>query len=342
LNNTKKDFKETRIEVENGCVKFIDAYETPSGLNIAVNLERPSFYKVFPLPRLVKKGKVLKPYRLVLDIEKPPTREHLDNIIDIPAYITQGNIDWIRITDPKEAVDSIEGKFLGNSLDFFRLANGDFMALIWVGLNESLRSSQLWIRINYKDGQSKEIKEEIKIRRGIFRLQRLRLPEYMVTLSKENLLRVERENKRLKKIWQILTPKRYWQGSFVMPVEGCISSEFGTRRILNGKPRSPHTGIDIAAPYGEEIIATNHGKVVFVGELFFGGKAVIIDHGLGLYSIYFHLSKFAVEEGGFIKKGQLLGFVGSTGRATSPHLHFGVKLKGSSVNPVCLFYLPCK
>ena len=117
---------------------------------------------------------------------------------------------------------------------------------------------------------------------------------------------------------------------------------FGSVRIMNGQPRNPHNGEDIGAPLGAEVAATNDGVVRLTVDHVFSGKGVFVDHGLGFYSMYFHLSEILVTDGDLVKAGQILGKVGATGRATGPHLHWGVKLNGARVNPYALLDLPFK
>ena len=101
-------------------------------------------------------------------------------------------------------------------------------------------------------------------------------------------------------------------------------------------PRAPHSGTDLSAPAGTEVVATNHGKVALVGNYFFAGGSVIIDHGGGLYSMYFHLSEFKVEEGAMVRRGDVVALSGGTGRVTGPHLHWGVRLNNTRVDPLTL------
>ena len=111
---------------------------------------------------------------------------------------------------------------------------------------------------------------------------------------------------------------------------------------MNGQPRNPHNGEDISAPHGADVVATNDGVVRLTVDHFFSGKGLFLDHGLGLYSMYFHLSEVLVKEGDLVKAGESVGKVGATGRATGPHLHWGVKLNGARVNPYALLDLPFK
>jgi murein DD-endopeptidase MepM/ murein hydrolase activator NlpD len=120
-----------------------------------------------------------------------------------------------------------------------------------------------------------------------------------------------------------------------VPQEASASS-FGSRRIINGIARAPHAGTDLSAPMGTEVMAVNDGRVVLVGNFFFAGGSVVLDHGGGLFTMYFHLSEFRVGEGLFAHKGDVLGLSGATGRVTGPHLHWGVRLNNSRVDPLDL------
>lgn len=158
--------------------------------------------------------------------------------------------------------------------------------------------------------------------------QRSTLPSNMVDLDKETLARVKTESKAVHKAFAAFVPHPLWMGRFVEPVRGKISGRFGSRRVINGQPRKPHSGEDIAAPEGTPVVAMNDGVV-----------RLTADHGLGLFSMYFHLSGVGVKHGQVVKKGQEIGKVGSTGRATGPHLHWGVRLNGSRVGPYWLLAL---
>jgi murein DD-endopeptidase MepM/ murein hydrolase activator NlpD len=118
-----------------------------------------------------------------------------------------------------------------------------------------------------------------------------------------------------------------------------MAPNFGEKRIYNNVPRSSHSGIDIAAPFGSPARASNSGRVVLARDLYFSGKTVIIDHGLGLFTYYCHFSRLKVSRGEAVEKGSVIALTGSTGRSTGPHLHWGVRLHGSRVDPAALLGL---
>lgn len=180
------------------------------------------------------------------------------------------------------------------------------------------------------------IKGKINVMAVDFPVENLTLPPEKVFLSEEDLKRAEKEKELLDNIWVQVTQERLWSGDFIEPAEGREGSAFGLRRIINGEERSPHTGRDVIADEGAQVFAANRGRVVFTGELFFGGNSIIIDHGLGLYSMYFHLSKILTKKDDLVEKGQKIGLIGSTGRASGPHLHWGLRLLNARIDPLSL------
>ncbi len=160
-----------------------------------------------------------------------------------------------------------------------------------------------------------------------------------VTPLNEDEAEILREQKDVKEaLTTVDNVNQAWQNGFVLPLSGRISGNFGNQRIFNGIPKSPHTGTDIAAPEGSEVKAAGDGKVLLSGgNYFYGGNMVIIDHGLGLQTIYMHLQKATVKKGDEVKKGDVVGLVGKTGRATGPHLHWGASFNNIRFRPHSLF-----
>jgi murein DD-endopeptidase MepM/ murein hydrolase activator NlpD len=156
-------------------------------------------------------------------------------------------------------------------------------------------------------------------------------PQQLQEIKKDKDIKVE--------TFRHMEPQRLWSGSFRAPVTARISDLFGTRRVFNGETRSVHEGLDYAALAGTPVAAVNAGTVILARPLFFEGNCVVLDHGQGLLTLYLHLSKFEVKEGEHVKRGQIVGLSGGTGRATGPHLHFAVRWQGIYVNPATLLKL---
>jgi murein DD-endopeptidase MepM/ murein hydrolase activator NlpD len=166
--------------------------------------------------------------------------------------------------------------------------------------------------------------------------QKLTLPPEMVELDDPTLQRVLKEQKIMQALWKEPELDLFWHGAFVKPIPGEIVGPFGKGRIINGQPRSPHSGVDLRGAAGTPIKAMNRGKIVLTDDQFFSGRSVVIDHGGEILSMYFHMEKILVQQGDMVEKGRIIGLVGSTGRATGPHLHWGVRINGLRIDPMTL------
>ena len=174
-----------------------------------------------------------------------------------------------------------------------------------------------------------------------FKVKSKKYPEQHITLKDTSKveLSAEDEARAVREIANIKELKRHWRDEkhtdldFMIPAEGRLSGNFGLRRFFNGKPRSPHAGLDVAVARGTPIKASAHGKVLAVDDYFFNGKTIFVDHGNGLLTMYCHLDQSDVLTGDEVSKGQQIGLSGQTGRATGPHLHWSVVLNGAMVDP---------
>lgn len=155
----------------------------------------------------------------------------------------------------------------------------------------------------------------------------------LVNPNEEDLKRIRGESSRMQKQYRRFSKPEPSLRPFLIPADGVISSPFGRRRILNDQPRSPHSGLDIAAAAGAPIRAPTAAEVTLTGNFFFNGNTVFLDHGQGLITMYCHLSETKVHEGDLVERGDIIGLVGATGRATGPHLHWSVSLNGNRVDP---------
>ncbi|MDC4203570.1 MAG: M23 family metallopeptidase [Candidatus Manganitrophus sp.] len=251
-----------------------------------------------------------------------------------PIQVKQGEIALITLTLESD-IPSVVGKFLDQPIPFFKKNTDEYAAMIGIDLDQKIGLQPLIV--TWKKGESTDRREiPIEVVSASFGTETLKLPKAMVDLDPPTLARVEKEQARMKEIFNKSADQRLWEAAFIVPAEGKVAGTFGLRRIMNGQPRNPHTGEDISAPLGTPVLASNGGRVILVGEFYFNGHSVIIDHGLGLFSMYFHLAETTVKEGDVVAKGQAIGSVGQSGRATGPHLHWGVRLNGARVNPFSL------
>lgn len=153
-----------------------------------------------------------------------------------------------------------------------------------------------------------------------------------VSYSNEVAKRIEKEKDAAIKTYATITKGRLWGKPFIKPLDSIITSPYGSARIFNGKVNSYHGGTDLRAAIGTPILATNDGKVALVQDRYLSGKSIYIDHGSGVYSVYFHLDEFLVKEGDMIKQGQVIAKSGDTGRVSGAHLHFGIVINGTNVD----------
>ncbi len=176
--------------------------------------------------------------------------------------------------------------------------------------------------------------QTFKIKRKAYATQYLTITnKRKVTPNKLDMRRIKKEKAEINKILSHWSVPSQPLTQFNLPIQGHKSSSFGLRRYYNKKPRSPHTGMDLAAPLGTPVKAPAAGTVIGTGNFFFTGNTVFLDHGYGVISIYAHLNKIKVKKGETLKRGEVLGTVGKTGRATGPHLHWGISMNDARVNP---------
>lgn len=246
-----------------------------------------------------------------------------------PPAINQGDAFTVKVSGVNPAGLPM-AELSGKQLSFSSCGEGCFLALGSVSIDT--QSGDHIIRLNIGD---QEINLSLAVKQAAFPERHLTLPDEKVFLNPEDLKRAQAEAAKLKSLWPVVTDK-VWEGNFILPLENSISTAFGTKRIINKKKNSIHRGIDIRGKKGEKVNATNTGRVVLAEELFFGGNTLILDHGQGIYSLYMHLSAFNVAVDDIVAKGSVIGFVGSTGRSTGPHLHFGVKVLNVNTNPISL------
>jgi murein DD-endopeptidase MepM/ murein hydrolase activator NlpD len=227
-------------------------------------------------------------------------------------------------TDPRSAI-TVDGTPV-------RVSPG---GLFLVGLGRDA-PPRIVVRAAKADGRATARSLEIERRR--YDIQRIDgLPQRQVAPSAEDLKRIRDDGRRIAAVRTLASAVTDFAGGFAWPLAGRLSGVFGSQRILNGEPRRPHSGVDVSAPQGTPVKAPADGVVALVqGDMFFTGKTLMIDHGHGLNSVYAHMSAILVERGQRVVKGQAIGRVGATGRATGPHLHWGVSLFDTHLDPALL------
>jgi murein DD-endopeptidase MepM/ murein hydrolase activator NlpD len=254
---------------------------------------------------------------------------------------SQGSLLLVELRSARPLTE-VKGIWDGKSVPFWKEDGREavHVGLLGVDLEKPPGRYELKITAQRSAGEKIVCSAKIAVKTGKFATEQLRVGKQFVEPNPEQVRRANEERDRLREIFDRVTPERLWMGRFRVPLDGVTSgSNFGKRRILNGNPGSPHGGVDLPGMTGTPVHATQRGKVVLAEELFFAGNAVVLDHGLGVYTLYGHLSEIGVKVGDTLEKGTVLGKVGATGRVTGPHLHWGLTVERARVNPLQLVNL---
>jgi murein DD-endopeptidase MepM/ murein hydrolase activator NlpD len=256
----------------------------------------------------------------------------------------QGQVLVITVKGEEQTTE-VKGTFLSRTIPFFReFRPGEpagYIGLLGIDMQDDPGTYELAVEVKQGE-QAKQLSFNILVAKEKFAVEHLKLPKEKVDLDEKSLARWKAEQQLVQQALAENSRLKLWHSNFIEPVNGKRTGIFGSVRIMNGQPRNPHNGEDIGAPMGADVAATNDGIIRITVDHIFSGKGVFIDHGLGFYTMYFHLSEILVKDGDLVKVGQIIGKVGATGRATGPHLHWGVKLNGARVNPYSLLDLPFK
>ncbi len=255
-----------------------------------------------------------------------------------PREIRQGDIFLLEVRAP-EPVRSLAGRFGRREAAFWP---GDrdqtvYRALVGADLEDAPGPSELVLEARSAAGESLRARLAIAVQSASFPVQRLTVPRPFSDLDPSTLARVQREQQRMGEVLGEFTPRRLWDGPFRVPLDDAPAPHgFGARRIVNGEARASHNGADYAVPAGTPVRAAQGGTVVLAEEHFFPGRAVVIDHGLRLFTMYFHLQETRLRQGEAVRARQVIGSVGASGRVTGAHLHWGARLGGARVDPTAL------
>jgi len=254
---------------------------------------------------------------------------------------SQGSLLLVEVKSAKPVAE-LQGEWDGRSVPFWREAEGKASRKGLLGIDLEKKPGQYELRVTGQtaSGEKMSCTAKVMVRKGRFATERLQVEKQFVEPSPEQIKRADEERQKLRDIFDRVTPERLWDGNFRIPLDGVTAgSNFGKRRILNGSPGSPHSGVDLPGATGTPVHAAQRGKVVLAEELFFAGNTVVVDHGLGIYTLYGHLSAIDAKVGDILETGDVLGRVGATGRVTGPHLHWGLTVEKARVNPLQLVKL---
>jgi hypothetical protein len=256
----------------------------------------------------------------------------------IPVPVLAGAPELVRVSAPGAA--SIDGEWLGRKLEFFRgLGDHGWFALAGVDVDAPVGPSELKITIHDAKGGARALNRAIRVRPAHYRTSDLTVAPEFVQPGPEALKQIAADQLLTEKAYASSALKPLWQGNYRPPVSSPQSERFGTRRIFNGTLASNHKGLDFRAAPGTPVRASNSGVVVLAHPLYYAGNTVIIDHGMGLFTLYMHFSKITVRVGQHVVRGQKLGLSGATGRVTGPHLHWAVRWQGAYLDPAKLLRL---
>jgi hypothetical protein len=257
-----------------------------------------------------------------------------------PEVVEAGSPELIRVAAPASA--TLEGEWLGQKLAFsWSRDRQAWYALAGVDVEGAVGTSSLRIEatLNGTSSGTADLSRSIEIHEAHYLTGTLTVAPKFVAPGPKELARIQTEVALKEKVFAGSASQPLWSGDFRAPVHAPPTDSFGTRRIFNGQLASVHKGMDFRAKPSTVVRAGNSGVVVLARPLYYEGNCVVIDHGLGLYTISMHLSRIDVREGQRVTKGQLVGLSGATGRVTGPHLHWAVRWQNAYLDPAKLLQL---
>jgi murein DD-endopeptidase MepM/ murein hydrolase activator NlpD len=249
-----------------------------------------------------------------------------------PGTVQPGSVVLLTI-ESDEPVPTLRARAFGRDLAPFPLDERTWQVL--VGIDLDVKPGTHTVEIETA-GPPTRVVHALLVSPRQFPTRTLTVDPGLVNPPAKEMDRIAREAEQLRRLWGAPAGAKRWEGPFVRPVPDAANSSFGTRSVYNGEARSPHGGTDFLSPAGRPIKAPNAGLVVLAAPLYFTGGTVVIDHGLGVFSLFAHLSSIGVHEGDVVKTAEVIGEVGATGRVTGPHLHWAVRVGGARVDPLSL------
>jgi murein DD-endopeptidase MepM/ murein hydrolase activator NlpD len=239
------------------------------------------------------------------------------------------------------AARSVSGNLQGHTVVFFSSSDRrTWFSLAGIDVETAPGKYPLTVEATLDDGTSRTFHDDLNIEEAPYEKVPLSVPDKFVEPNAAALKKIAADKILKDKAFAASDSKPQWTGNFVSPLHQAPQSDsFGNQRLFNGKLASVHRGLDYHAKSGTPVAAVNSGRVVLAQPLYYEGGCVVIDHGLGLMSVYMHLSKIQVAVGRRVRRGQTIALSGATGRATGPHLHLGIRWQGSYLDPAKLFQI---
>lgn len=268
-----------------------------------------------------------------------PVRKSCDGGVTLRAtsgIAAQGSLVLTQVMTPKD-VTKVTSEWDGRDTPLWREPDKALTLHGLLGVDLEKAPGQYEWKVSWlgPSGAAESCSVMLTVRTGKFATERLTVEQKFVQPDPEQEKRAEEDGKKMRAVYDTITPERLWDGKFQFPLKGVTTGgNFGRRRILNGQARSPHAGVDFPAAAGTAVFASQSGKVMLAEDLYYSGNTVVIDHGFGIFTMYCHLSKIGVNAGEMVKVGEEIGKVGATGRVTGPHLHWGLTIDHARVNAV--------
>jgi murein DD-endopeptidase MepM/ murein hydrolase activator NlpD len=276
---------------------------------------------------------------LLAPAQNPPAAPTAWQVRFEPTTLVNGAPAVLYVLPPVQ-LETLSGSWMGHKLYFsFDPVSHCWYALFGASLNSAPGAYKLGLDGKTASGNTVFFEQNLEVASEPYVTVELKVAHKFTAPNRRLLKRIRKEEILKHRIFEESSAKQLWAGDFMAPVSQSVSEPFGVRRLFNGELKAEHQGLDYHAPRGTRVAAANSGTVLLARRLFFEGNCVIVDHGQGLMTLYMHLSKFKVRKGQKVRRGQLLGLSGATGRATGPHLHLAVRWEGIYLDPAKLLKL---
>ena len=249
--------------------------------------------------------------------------------------LVPGEAVLLTFTATGGSLTSVRGTAFGQPFTAYEGGrDGAWQALVGIDLAVKPGPAAVDVEARLADGSPLTARLPLKVAPKTFATRRLTVAPEFVTPPPAEQARIDRERLLLNRILSTISPRHLWGDGFAAPVDGDVISVFGVRSVFNGESRAPHRGIDLRGATGTPVRAPARGVVVLAELLYFSGSTVVLDHGLGVFSMLAHLSRIDVKPGSLVVRGDMVGAVGATGRVTGPHLHWTLRIGPAAVDPL--------